>query len=312
MSLGVAIPLFAKFFETMLSTPADLILAVPPARAWRCHPHAPPFSMHLWQRSLHVPGRCLTRVMTLPPRQAFLSSFFLRERRMKRKPSKRTSAPPTSTPNTTRRVVRLWPINSGFLRSFHRRPFHFATPSIRSALRLAVQLDLCVTEEAGHPPPLPVSCTAWLDQVQVSEHHVRSDRQTLATALSNTPARTLLGGGRRPSRRRRATLNNWGGIFVSLLVGHVDNANPAPRPPWDLTMAILATSTRVKTSLSLKCDSTREAESSGSRDAGVTPSAKAYHARGSKSHTPVNSLAAEAAASKHDVRGTPSNSSTIN
>ena len=34
MSLGVATPLSAKFFETMLSTPA---------RAWRCHPHAPSF-----------------------------------------------------------------------------------------------------------------------------------------------------------------------------------------------------------------------------------------------------------------------------
>ena len=98
MSLGVAIPLSAKFFETMLSTPrVDLVLAVQPARAWRCLPHAPPFSMQLWQCSctcpddashasnvaspasvslqfwqcsLHVPERCLARVMTLPRRQA--------------------------------------------------------------------------------------------------------------------------------------------------------------------------------------------------------------------------------------------------
>ena len=36
MSLGVATPLSAKFFEIMLSTPAWILF-------WRCHPHAPPF-----------------------------------------------------------------------------------------------------------------------------------------------------------------------------------------------------------------------------------------------------------------------------
>ena len=42
----------------------------------------------------------------------------------------------------------------------------------------------------------------------------------------------------RPRQRKKTTLNNWGEIFVSLLVGHVDNANPAPSPPWDLTKDI--------------------------------------------------------------------------
>ena len=40
-----------------------VFLAVQPARAWRCHPHAPPISMQLRQCSPHVPpGRCLTCV----------------------------------------------------------------------------------------------------------------------------------------------------------------------------------------------------------------------------------------------------------
>ena len=73
----------------------------------------------------------------------------------------------TSTPNTTRRALRLWPINSGYVRSFRRRASHNATPSIRSALRLAERMALTNgwhplpilrhRRGAGHPPPLPVS-----------------------------------------------------------------------------------------------------------------------------------------------------------
>ena len=55
MSLGVATPLSAKFFETMLSTPAWISF-------WRCYPHAPSLSMQLWQCSPNVPRRCPARV----------------------------------------------------------------------------------------------------------------------------------------------------------------------------------------------------------------------------------------------------------
>ena len=43
MSLGVATPLSAKFFETMLSTPAWILF-------WRCNPHAPGGATHASQR----------------------------------------------------------------------------------------------------------------------------------------------------------------------------------------------------------------------------------------------------------------------
>ena len=172
----------------------------------------------------------------------------------------------------------------------------------------------------------------WLDQVQVSDHRVPAYRKNPRHSILQGPPSTrrdscarcsvvatrvkwtatptgTCSQGEGKTKSRRTTLNNWGGIFVSLLVGHVDSVNPAPDslgPDHGL-------------------DPTREAASccqpslqhpgskySGSRDAGLTPCARTCHVGGSKPHTPVNSLAAEAAASKHDVRRTPSNSSTIN
>ena len=249
--------------------------------------------------------------------------------------------PPTPDFDAQHDHLRLWPTNSKNMRPIRRCASNNATPSIGSTLRFCavgtngaheggIRCQLCATEEGQaihHPsslrhPPL----TSVMTRPQAS-------RQTLATAFSETHHRRAKTPARarqecavkkrgRPSRRRRTTRNNWGGIFVSLLVGHLNNANPTPDAPWDLAKAILTASTRVKTSLSLKCHSTREAalycqpslqhpgsKFSGSRDAGLTPSARACHVGGSKSHTPVNSFAAEAAASN---RGVPSTSSTIN
>ena len=107
MYLGVAILLSAKFFETMLSTPAWISF-------WRCNPHAPPFpcssgsafrtcpddashasnvtspaSVSLPVLALLLAGALtvfLTRVMTLPRRQASLSTRLHRSRKQARPP----------------------------------------------------------------------------------------------------------------------------------------------------------------------------------------------------------------------------------
>ena len=59
----------------------DLVPAVQPARAWRCHPDAPPISMQLRQCSPHVPRTMPRMRPTLPRWQAFLSSFGTAPRR---------------------------------------------------------------------------------------------------------------------------------------------------------------------------------------------------------------------------------------
>ena len=67
--------------------------------------------------------------------------------------------PPTSTPNTTKRALRSWPIISRYVRSFRRRASHNAT---RQSNQLSVwrchPLPI-VRHRRGtsHPPPLPVS-----------------------------------------------------------------------------------------------------------------------------------------------------------
>ena len=68
VSLGTATPLSAKFFETMLSSPAWILF-------WRCNPHAPPFSMQLWQCPPHVPRRCLARVQRCLAGKRFSPAF---------------------------------------------------------------------------------------------------------------------------------------------------------------------------------------------------------------------------------------------
>ena len=55
--------------------PLPRALAVQPARAWLCHPHAPPISMQLRQCSPHVPRTMPHMRPAVPRRQTFLSSF---------------------------------------------------------------------------------------------------------------------------------------------------------------------------------------------------------------------------------------------
>ena len=74
MSHGVATPLSAKFFETMLST-----LGSRSGGATRTRPAVPPvratLSMQLWQCSLHVPRRCLARVQRCLAGKRFSPAF---------------------------------------------------------------------------------------------------------------------------------------------------------------------------------------------------------------------------------------------
>ena len=242
-----------------------------------------------------------------------------------------TTDPPTSTPNTTRRALRLWPHQlrvRALLPSTcfpQRHPVNpISSPSggavgTDGAHEGGIHCKLCATEEEHaihHHFQSPGIHHAWLDQVQVSDHHQLPDKPSPQHSPKPTldlprllPAHAARWwpqeSSGRPHRQERAVKQGerktksakegppgttGGGIFVSLLVGHVDNANPAPGPPWDLTMAILPASTRVKTSLSLKCDSTREAasccqpslhhpgsKSSGSWGAGLTPCARPCH-----------------------------------
>ena len=73
VSRGAATPLSAKFFETMMSTPAWISFwRCNPHAPWRCHPHAPPFPCS----SGSAFRTCPERVSTLPRRQVFLSGLW--------------------------------------------------------------------------------------------------------------------------------------------------------------------------------------------------------------------------------------------